>query len=106
MYGVHVLVLVLWVRADGNELFGFELAQMLAYSLLGSKAALCGECLNADIRWSGCDVMISGTLSLTEEYGIDEMVKQGHIDDFESGCCLLLDKLPSVSLGQNCLPFR
>ena len=36
MYGVHVLVLVLWVQADRNELLSFELAQVLTHGLFGS----------------------------------------------------------------------
>ena len=74
MHSVHVLVLVLWVRANGDELFSFELAQVLTHGLFGFQATLCGQRLNANVRWSGCEVLILGTFSLTEEYCIDEMV--------------------------------
>jgi hypothetical protein len=66
--------MVLWVRAAGDELLSFELSQVLTHGLFGFQTTLGGQRLNADIRWSGCEVLTLGTFSLTEEYCIDEMV--------------------------------
>ena len=74
MHGVHVLVLVLWVRVDRDELLTFELVQVLTHGLFGSQTTLSGQRLNADVRWSGCEVLILGSFPLTEEYCIDEMM--------------------------------
>lgn len=101
MHSVHVLVLVLWVRTDGDELLSSELAQVLTHGLLGFQATLCGQGLNADIRCSGCEVLTLGTFSLTEKYCIDEMMEQGHIHDLEPGCGFLLEELTSFSFCDN-----
>ena len=93
MHSVHVLVLVLWVREDGYELLSFELAQVLTHGLFGFQATLCGQSLNADVRWPGCEVLILSTFPLAEEYCVDEMVQQRHIHDLEPGCGLLLEEL-------------
>ena len=101
MYGVHVLVLVQRVRVDGNELLSFELAQVLAHGFFGFQATLCGQSLNANVCWSGCEVLILGAFSLTEKYGVNEMVKQGYIHDLEPGCSLLLEELTCFGLCDN-----